>query len=364
MFTSKYIHILFYFFLITQLIQCKTDEPKKYTIDFEVSEATAMERSKLQIQLNLEKALKKEDTIYIKVTNNFAEYDDYSSTYEIISNTIKIGGFDYPYIPLEFQTTFDAKHEDTETFELEIVRVPNGWKIGNTPKITCEIINYDIGDGLVGEYLFSTNSEDTSPNSNNNGNVFGPVLTTDRHGISDHAYYFDGIDDYIAIDDNSATDFETNQDFSISLWVSVKFPQATSTNAIFDILRKWSGDSQGYPYSISFLNENATQQNKFMIVRYDGSGCLNAPTLYSPVINSETWHHIVMVKEGTTIFQYLDNIKVAETIDNTSCTTTNNSHITIGSRGQLVTFFNGKIDDIRFYNRALSLTDIQSLFEE
>lgn len=222
-------------------------------------------------------------------------------------------------------------------------------------------------NGLVGEYLFKGNAADSNPTElKNDGSVYGgATLTTNRKGKSNSAYYFDGIDDYISIEDNTSTDFDNDQDFSISLWASVKFPQVVPSNGIFDIVRKWSGDGQGYPYSISFLNENAAfGHNTFLQVRYDGSVCGNAPSEYSSTIDSEEWHHIVMIKQGNTIFQYLDNNNVSEVPDNTSCTTTNNSHITIGCRGQLVRFFNGKIDDIRFYNRALSAKEIHTLFEE
>lgn len=146
--------------------------------------------------------------------------------------------------------------------------------------------------------------------------------------------------------------------------MSVKFPQA-SPHTICDIIRKWDGqNSNGYPYSISFLNHNAPDPYKFLTVRYDGQVCQQVPTQYSTAIDSDVWHHIVMIKQGSVLYQYLDNVLVSEIPDNTSCSTSNNVPISIGCRGQLVRFFNGKIDDIRFYNRALSESEINSLFGE
>jgi hypothetical protein len=351
--------------LAAQLYSCNDENPIKHLIEFELTETSVIERFGFEVKLNLEKSLKSTDTIYIKVINNTASYDDFASAYEITSDTIRVPGINnQTTLTFAIQAVFDSEHENTENFTLQIIKVPKGFKIGTTSELQCEILNNYLGDGLVGEYLFNGQAEDTSPDFNNNGSIFGATLTTDRRNNLNAAYNFDGINDYISISDNDATDFIASQNFSISLWVSVKFPQSEPANTIFDILRKWSGDAQGYPYSISFLNENATEQNKFLIVRYDGSGCGNVPTQYSSAIDSEAWHHIVMVKQGSVIYQYVDNIKVSETPDNTSCSTTNNSHITIGSRGQLVRFFSGKIDDIRFYNRAISLAEIQNLFEE
>ncbi len=223
-----------------------------------------------------------------------------------------------------------------------------------------------IWDGLVGYYPFNGNARDESPAYDNHGVVNGPALTTDRKGNENSAYSFNGTNDHISIADNNATDFEADQDFTISVWVSVKNPQADPSATIFDIIRKWDGyNSNGYPYSISYVNENASQPNRFLIVRYDGELCQNIPTMYStPVTDYEGWHHLVMIKEGSRMKFYLNNELVADIEDTSSCNTSNNIHITIGSRGQLVRFFTGKIDDIRFYNRAVSPSEVDVLYHE
>ncbi len=68
-----------------------------------------------------------------------------------------------------------------------------------------------------------------------------------------------------------------------------------------------------------------------------------------------------MVKKGTTLSLYVDGSLASTVVDNTSCSTSNDSHMTIGARGQIVRFFTGKIDDIRIYNRALSTREISWL---
>lgn len=223
-----------------------------------------------------------------------------------------------------------------------------------------------IMNGLVGYYPFNGNANDESPEYDNHGSVFGATLTTDRKGNPGSAYSFNGVNSYISVADNDATDFEATQDFTISLWVSVKNPQADPSGSIFDIIRKWDGwNNNGYPYSISFLNENATAANRFLIVRYDGQICQNIPTMYSPVVTDyEGWHHLVMVKDVSRMKFYLNNELVADIEDTSSCTTSNNIHMTIGTRGQLVRFFTGKIDDIRFYNRAVSASEVDVLYHE
>jgi hypothetical protein len=48
----------------------------------------------------------------------------------------------------------------------------------------------------------------------------------------------------------------------------------------------------------------------------------------------------------------------------TYCSPGNTSAMTFGTRGQLARFFKGKIDDIRIYNRALTTSEISSLYTE
>lgn len=220
-------------------------------------------------------------------------------------------------------------------------------------------------NGLVGYYPFSGNANDESPEYDHHGSVFEAALTTDRKGNANSAYYFDGINDYISIEDNDATDFDRTDDFSISVWASVKMPQPDPNQQIYDIIRKWRGQlSDPAPYGISYLNGFSPLPNRFYLSRYDGQSCGNSTNLSSGTISTEEWHHIVMVKEGTTIRFYVDNQKVDELQDNSVCNTSNNVHITIGTRGQLIRFFNGKIDDIRFYNRSISSEEIELLYSE
>mgnify|MGYP006156209463 CR=1 FL=1 len=54
-------------------------------------------------------------------------------------------------------------------------------------------------NGLVAYYTFNGNANDTSGNKSN-GSVTGAVLTTDRFGIKNSAYYFDGIYSHIEVE--------------------------------------------------------------------------------------------------------------------------------------------------------------------
>ena len=66
--------------------------------------------------------------------------------------------------------------------------------------IACAQVN--LNNGLLAYYPFNGDAKDASGNGNDGTPQNGAQLTTDRFGNPNSAYYFDGIDDYISINDN------------------------------------------------------------------------------------------------------------------------------------------------------------------
>ena len=73
-----------------------------------------------------------------------------------------------------------------------------------------QVPSYVPTTGLVGYWPFNGNANDESGNGNN-GTVNGATLTSDRFGVANKAYSFDGIDDWIEIP-SSVTNY------TISFW--------------------------------------------------------------------------------------------------------------------------------------------------
>jgi len=82
------------------------------------------------------------------------------------------------------------------------------------------------------------------------------------------------------------------------------------------------------------------------------------------------WHHFVGVFIGSgsnadDFSIYIDNILISQSNTNTGSFTlpiNNNSNIVIGSsHTDGFPFFNGQIDDVRIYNRTLTITEIEYL---
>lgn len=75
----------------------------------------------------------------------------------------------------------------------------------------------NLTNGLLMYFPFTGNATDMSGNTNA-AVVNGPVLTADRFGASNSAYYFDGVDDFIQL--SGGANMKPTFPMSISAWVN------------------------------------------------------------------------------------------------------------------------------------------------
>ena len=222
---------------------------------------------------------------------------------------------------------------------------------------TCNAVSGSLVNGLVGYWPFCGNANDQSGNGNN-GTVNGATLTTDRFGNNNSAYSFNGVNNSITIPDNTALR-PTN--ISISCWILS--PQLTTGNCI--ISKTQIGTATGEQYIIGYdMNGKAN----FQIKR--NSSCVagtNWQYLYTNdnAITNDIWQHLVCTYDGTTMKFYKNGMLIqsyvptAGPIDNCSGGTLN-----IGRFWNNQYYFNGKIDDIGIWNRALTQQEISQLFNQ
>ena len=206
-----------------------------------------------------------------------------------------------------------------------------------------------IHDSLVAFYPFNGNANDAS-SKGNNGTVNGAILTTDRFGNSNSAYEFDGSNDYIEIPTSSSLDL--NYKFSVSVW----FYQTDAATAGYRLIDK---NTAGFPdgYGIDTRGDATGKTVRMYFKNQDP----DANSLHS--LNS--WNHIVITYDSLEIKFYL-NGQLENTVNIVGTDApANNLPLLIGC-GQNGTnrqnFFEGKIDDLRIYSRALSSAEVTMLF--
>ena len=213
-------------------------------------------------------------------------------------------------------------------------------------------------DGLVAYYPFNGNANDESAYGND-GTVNGTTLTTDRHGNTESAYSFDGVDDFISILSSGTWDFgTTNWTFSI-------FIKAAENGDFFPIWHVGEGDWVSF-YS-PFGMRQEFYQNFFRVSSAEGEYNLYDFNLDNSNFDGN-WHHLVISRNGINLSQYWDaNLIESQVIDANKSIgdSTNNINICFAKFGGGESYYcKGEIDDIRIYNKALSENEIKALYNE
>jgi hypothetical protein len=169
-----------------------------------------------------------------------------------------------------------------------------------------------------------------------------------------HGYQanFNGSSSYIQVVDDLDNWFNTfDNDFAISFWINT---QNYSINNQSVISKKCLNGTllQAYPFDIRF--DGLLGQLTF--TRTDGvkTDIVNIPGI--------TTGHIIFQKNGNLIECYADGTLLTSEITTTTEKVSNKSSIYLGSTNTAgLTPFSGSLDEVRFYSRALTQSEITSL---
>jgi hypothetical protein len=222
-----------------------------------------------------------------------------------------------------------------------------------TANVMAQVPNYVPTNGLVGWWPFNGNANDESGNGNN-GTVNGATLTADRFGNSSKAYNFDGINDDISV--QGLQNININSKISISAWINTN-QISTSKN----IVSKYGGFNDAFSLDI----ESTT-------VKFNVSpGSANWNTCFNNNINLTTnsWHHIVSTYDfANNVFKiYFNGLNVGSINAPFQLGNANNIPVLFGhcyDPNNILSSqrFNGKIDDVGIWNRALTEQEILDLY--
>lgn len=222
---------------------------------------------------------------------------------------------------------------------------------------TCNAVSGSLTQGLVGYWPFCGNANDDSGHGNN-GTVNGATLTTDRFGNANSAFSFNGTSNYINLNTSLPNTF------SISLWINVNQFKSFAYADTF-IGSKIIGTIENTnPYTGFECGLDGVQAN------YGKHGCsfwvqnnTNPNVASSNLVKLNNWKHLICTYNGTTL-KYYDNGQLVGSVNGVY--NNNQKKLTLGARlvynGGPYFFFDGKIDDIGIWNRALTETEITNLY--
>jgi hypothetical protein len=138
------------------------------------------------------------------------------------------------------------------------------------------------------------------------------------------------------------------QDFTIDAWI-----QRTSTSVI--------SLNQGGPGGLIFSYGNGgygfgLQDNGTIFVSHIGVDGVITTGL---AVTDTNFHHVAVTKSGSTVIFFLDGVAETAPVYNTSFTFSTNA--SIGQTGTSNNFY-GNLDEIEIFNRALTASEIQTIY--
>ena len=223
--------------------------------------------------------------------------------------------------------------------------------------------SYVPTNGLVGWWGFNGNAQDGSGNGNH-GTVNGATLTTDRFGVSAKAYAFTGTLSNTETITGDCSNFPSgNSPRSISVWYV-----ANNVASVAQQLLGYGGENCGQSFIINFNNYDVPSGS------YEIQGHCIAFRNYAstPTPYNNNWHNIILTYDGL-VFRFYNNGILVNTSTLITMNTVANSKIfcfgkEVAENGLTPYIdpqwpgFNGSIDDIGIWNRALTQQEITNLY--
>jgi prepilin-type N-terminal cleavage/methylation domain-containing protein len=237
--------------------------------------------------------------------------------------------------------------------------------IPDYPEVLAQGTNYTLDPlysnaGLVGYWPFEEGSGSSTADVSGNGNVGswnGSSLGTNNTHyvggkVGSYAGTFDGSTDYV----NTANVADDLLYMTVSFWIKTSGGSGGNANIVGKIVNVantngWSAFMQ--PGGVRFVIQDGSGSN---YVQRDGIN-----------IADGNWHFVVGIINGGfalgNVLMYVDN--TSQSLNSTAGTVANISNaasVRFGTDVSSGQYFNGQLDDIRIYNRALSASEITSLY--
>ena len=233
----------------------------------------------------------------------------------------------------------------------------------------------DLSTGLVGFWPLTDGSGTTAvdiSSGGNDGTASGGV-TWDATTIGTAAG-FDGVNGYIDLGDNyDFGDGTTDSAFSVSGWMYLDaLPAAGVSASLFSKTSQNVGDTNGSAYNVQVSSSGV-----FALRLYDDSGSnqINAVSAAS-AISTGTWYHLAVTYDSsgsnTGIEVYVDGVNAVDSRGTGSGTyvamedetTTAKIGCAFLNNATYEGFVDGNIQNVRVYNRALSSTEVATLYSD
>jgi hypothetical protein len=216
----------------------------------------------------------------------------------------------------------------------------------SSPPVTVTV-NNTAPTGLVAAYNFNEGTGTTLTDRTGNGRT-GTIsgAAWSPSGKFGGALSFDGVNDWVTVSDANSLDLTTGM--TLEAWV---FPTASGGGSWRNVIIKQRPNGEVYN-----LYSNADTNVPVVYAARSGSLTDARGTAALPL---NTWKHLATTYDGATLRLYVDGVQVGSR-PMTGAMVTSTGVLRIGGNSVWGEFFQGRIDEIRIYNRALTAEQIQA----
>ena len=211
----------------------------------------------------------------------------------------------------------------------------------------------DVNEGLVAHYSFDACD---NPGVDESGNNSAAVIQGNPEcvcGVSGNALLLDGVDDYLLFLGTISNSFNT-VDFTVSLYI-----KPNGGGGIQDVISKKEACDRNRAFSISYVPNSNTLRTQ---LSQDEDRFTN---MDAALDFSNCWYHLVYIRRGNRSQFFIDGELVREQVADSRVQIDNNAELNIAN-GECVGItenrFSGIVDELRVYNRALRVEEIQTLY--
>jgi len=231
-----------------------------------------------------------------------------------------------------------------------------------------------LSDGLVAYYPFNNSFENEACTRIGKSENHGATFAKDRFGNEKSAAYFNGDSAFLEIPDNDAFSIASTGALTVSVWICpevLNFRNSESGGYVH-----WMGKGEPHQHEWTFRMYNkelsAGQENRpsrISAYAFGLDGGLGSGSYVQESVRENEWIHLAarydIVTNKITIFKNGEVKDQDDLYDRTYGVQVQNgtAPLRIGTRSKW-SYFQGRIDDLRFYSRALSDGEIKALFSE
>lgn len=260
---------------------------------------------------------------------------------------------------------FDGKLDEIRIYQrtLSVAEIKSLYDQGSIDKINSSASQSQgtgqLGSGVLGYFSLDdntgTSATDSSTNGNNGTLTNGPTWTTGQIGS---AVDFDGTDDYVSIPDSGPLDMYEGKSFTLTGWFNRD--TFTTDDTIVAKRNSITNTDAGYVVYVDDTTDKLTFEAS------DGTDELQMES--TTTFTSTGWNHFALVWSDNSSLStklYVNGIQEAVTFTGILAavnTMVNSVVLAIGAESDAGNPFDGKIDEVRVYDWALSAENAAHLY--